>query len=142
MKKNIKISLLIFLLILIIGISSCEIKNTKTNKENKNSNQNSPEDYYIKNNDSKDYYIHGAIGIGFKKDVPQQEAEAVLKKYNLTFAKTDNLNLGMRFFYESGEKFAVKTGERKENFWISVLNNESIVYGAFWLPDPDKVLVD
>ena len=130
--KNMKRKLIIpgiFIVLIIFGISSCKMRDIKTNEENKTSN-------------SEDYYIHGAIGVGFKINVSQQEAEAVLKKYNLTFVKTNNLNLGMHFFYESGEKFAVKTGEGKEDFWISVLENESTVYGARWLPDPDKVLVD
>lgn len=137
MKKRLSIIFWIVILLIILGVSSCEIK--KTNKENKTGNL---DDYYIKNNDSKDYYIHGAIGIGFKKGTTQQEAEAVLEKYNLTFVKTDNLNLGMRFFYESGEKFAVKTGEGNENYWISILQKEESVYSTSWLPDPDKVLVD
>lgn len=89
-----------------------------------------------------DYYIHGTIGVGFKKGTTQQEAETVLKKYGLTFVKTDDLNLGMHFFYESGEKFAVKTGEGNEDYWISILQKEESVYSASWLPNPDKVLVD
>lgn len=117
------------MLLIIFGTSSCKIGDIKTNEENETSN-------------SEDYYIHGAIGVGFKINVSQQEAEAVLEKYNLTFVKTDNLNLGMHFFYESGEKFAVKTGEGKEDYWISILQKEGKIYDARWLPDPDKVLVD
>lgn len=84
----------------------------------------------------------GRLALDSKRAQLNKRQKLYLKKYGLTFVKTDDLNLGMRFFYESGEKFAVKTGEGNENYWITILQKEESVYSASWLPDPDKILVD
>ena len=87
-------------------------------------------------------YVKGDVVVGFEKNVSLEEAEAILSKYNLSYIKTKNVNLGKIFFYETEEKFIIKVPEGKEDYWMDVLNKEEKVYGAYPHPDPAKALVD
>src|SRR3989344_2893046 len=71
--------------------------------------------------DADSFVEKGRIVVGFKKGISQTEAEALLRKNKLEFLKTDNINQGQKFFYESGEKFIVAVPIGQEQLWIDML---------------------
>ena len=64
------------------------------------------------------YLIPGRVVVGFKKGVDQASAEYLLKRFKLSFIKTDSVNMGRDFALDTGEKFIVKVPEGKEMKWI------------------------
>lgn len=78
----------------------------------------------------------GKIVIGFKKGVSQLEAETLLKKYGLEFLRTNDVNRGQKFFYETGEKFIVTVPAGEEQIWINKLGELPEVYKTNWYINP------
>ena len=86
--------------------------------------------------------IKGEVVVGFMKGVSQTDAEILLKSNKLEFLKTDDVNMGKKFFYETDERYVVKVPVGKETYWVEKLRKEKIVKDAYYHNDPSKILVD
>ncbi|MBI4396587.1 MAG: hypothetical protein HY548_05795 [Elusimicrobia bacterium] len=91
---------------------------------------------------SKEEVFSGEVVIGFRKGVSPADAVAVLSKFGLKFAKTNNVNMGKVFFNETGERFIVKVPEGQEGKWIESLSKENGVYGAGPHYNPAVIHID
>ncbi len=87
-------------------------------------------------------YVKGVLVVGFKKDVSQTKAEQILNNFGLKFQRTDEVNMGMKFDTETGEKFVVKVPAGEEQPWLDKILKISEVKSAGRYVNPDKVLVD
>ena len=86
--------------------------------------------------------IKGEVVIGFVKGVSESNAEIFLRKSKLEFLKTDDVNMGKKFFYETGEIYIVYVPAGKEKYWVVQLRKAKIVKDAYFHIDPSKILVD
>lgn len=68
--------------------------------------------------------VPGEIVVGFKKGISREQAETVIKKYNLAYEWNENPSAGKKFYYETGEKFVVKVPTGEEQKWIETFNKE------------------
>jgi len=91
-------------------------------------------------NDS--YYVKGALVVGFKKGVSPARAENILKNYRLKYERTNDVNMGKKFHYETGEKFLVVVPDGEEQIWLEKFKKIPEVKATGRYLDPDKVLVD
>lgn len=91
---------------------------------------------------SNSYYVKGALVVGFKKGVTQARAEEILKNYSIKYERTNDVNMGKRFYYETGEKFLVIVPEGEEQIRLEKFRKMQEVKAAGHYPDPDKILVD
>jgi len=90
----------------------------------------------------EDPYTKGVIVVGFNKGITQAQAEAVLQGMGLTFDRTRNVNMGMKFFAETGETFLVKVPEGEESAWMEKFSKIPGVKGTGSYLDPNKIQVD
>lgn len=86
--------------------------------------------------------IPGEFVVGFKKEVSQEDAVAVLKKYNLDFVDGKHAAVSQKFFYKTGEKFIVRVADDHVKGWREKLMQEPLVEDTSAHFDSDVVNVD
>lgn len=86
--------------------------------------------------------LPGEIVVGFKKGIAAEEAEQLIKSYGLRFLKTDDVNMGKKFFYETGERYIVYVPPGAEEEWLEKFKRSKIVVQVGCHPDSKKVFVD
>lgn len=86
--------------------------------------------------------IPGEIVVGFQKDIPANMALSVLGKHALAFKRADDVNMGKKFFYETGVRFIVTVPPGDEEKWIAILSKETEVRALGRHFDPKELLID
>jgi len=89
-----------------------------------------------------DQIIPGQVGVGFEKGVTEEQAEAVLKKYELPYEKTMKINAGKMFFYKTELKYLISVPKGQEADWIRKLSENPEIKMAVFNYDPSKVMID
>lgn len=96
----------------------------------------------VPQSDKNDIYVKGVLVVGFKKEVSQTKTEGILNGLGLKFSRTNEVNMGMKFHSETGEKFLVRVPDNEEFNWLDKLTKITEVKDAGRYIDPEKVLVD
>ena len=87
-------------------------------------------------------FVPGEIVVGFHKDVAIDTAESLLRRHGVRFERTDDVNMGKTFFYETGAKFIVTVPVGEEQRWLDRFSQEASVKSAGRHNDPTRILVD
>jgi hypothetical protein len=87
-------------------------------------------------------YVKDVLVVGFNKEVSQAKAEEILDNLGVKFFRTKDVNMGMKFFEETGETFLVRVPDNQGQVGLGKITKIPEVKNAGFYVDPEKVLVD
>lgn len=82
------------------------------------------------------------IVVGFKKGVSQEKAEEYLRSEKVEFTRTENVNMGKIFFYNTDLKYIIAVSLSETDNRIAKFNSNPLVYDATKYSNNPNELID